>query len=273
MLSSNTEKFSQAISYIYKNLDNALTIEDVASKINISVASLKRLFQEAVEQSPGSFIRRMRMELAFRSLQDLNKSVLEIALESGFEDQAAFARSFKKIFGYPPREARQVLNIIGELDSIKLKEPEIIELNEITLQVFTKQGLYFESAPAAWDELKSRLTEQELSDDFSGLYVGIGHDNPHDGEVSADQVRFSAGVSHLSRTIAADSLTLSAGKYARFEYHGKPHKMGLAYHFIWGQWSSESEKCIDSERLAFTISSQFPDGMHAQERAIFVPLK
>jgi hypothetical protein len=42
--------------------------------------------------------------------------------------------------------------------------------------------------------LKNIWVRKALGDDFTGTFIAIGHDNPHDGEIAEDQVRFSAGV-------------------------------------------------------------------------------
>lgn len=265
------EKFGEIVRFIYRNIDRPIKLEDIAKHAGISLAALKRLFQAAVEQSPGAFIRRLRMELAFQSLQNRDASILEIALASGFEDQAAFARRFKQLFGYSPSKARKKTNIIKAFENIKLEEPDIIELNNIPLQAITEIGLYFESAPKAWNKLRKELNKDELSDDFGGIFIGIGHDNPHEGNVDEDKVRFSAGVSYLERNIDANPMIIKGGKYARFRYMGKSNNLGLAYHYIFGQWVNA--KKIDKQKPPILIFEKFPENFAEENILIHVPLK
>ena len=145
----NNANFIKAIRFIYDHIDQPIELADIAKSVGISVSTLKRLFIEATNQSPGAFIRRIRLEFSFRSLQSRKDSILEVALSSGFEDQSAFARRFKETFGYPPREARKKLNIVSELESISLDEPDIVELTDLPIQAVTEKGLYFEAAPKA----------------------------------------------------------------------------------------------------------------------------
>jgi AraC-like DNA-binding protein/DNA gyrase inhibitor GyrI len=246
----NNSNFAKAVNFVYNNIDKPLTLDDIAKDASISVATLKRLFQETTNESVGAFIRKMRMELAFRSLQSKNESVLEIALAAGFDDHSAFSRRFKETFGYSPSIARQKLNIVNELESISLEEPDIVELTNLDIQSVTETGLYFECAPKAWGNLKQKLNADELSDDFSGLFIGIGHDNPHDGQVEANKVRFTAGVTLVDRNLGLNQMTLSAGLYARFRYFGKPANLGLAYHYIFGKWLQNSEFKINNSCYA-----------------------
>ncbi len=264
--------FVKAVKFIYLNLDQPLLLEDVAKATHLSLSSLKRLFLEATGVSVGTFIRRLRMERAFRSLKNQDFAILEIALQSGFEDHSAFARSFKDNFGYSPTVARTKFNIIDELEFISLEEPEIVELDNITIQMVTKQGLYFEAAPLAWQSLKEHLSSAELNDDFVGTFIGIGHDNPHDGEIPEHKVRFSAGVAFSPQDLKIECHTIPGGTYARFKYKGKIHNLGLAYHYIYGKWSTQYGLNINHAIPAFIAFSRFPDDAFQEETlALYVP--
>ncbi|NBV40497.1 helix-turn-helix domain-containing protein, partial [bacterium] len=213
--------FIKAIRFMYDHIDQPITLDAVAQAARLSISSLKRLFLEKTNLSVGAFLRKMRMELAFCSLQNKQDSILEIALNSGFEDHSAFSRCFKDTFGYSPTHARNKINIIHELEAVTLQEPEFVTLNDISIQAVTKQGLYFECAPQAWHALQEKLQTINIDDDFGGMFIGIGHDNPHDGEIAHDQVRFSAGVSFLDTNLGIDKITLPSGLYAKFNYEGK----------------------------------------------------
>lgn len=269
----NHNNFVKAVKFVHENIDQAITLEDIAKATSISVSSLKRLFLEATNVSVGAFIRHLRMERAFRSLKNKQISVLEVALSSGFEDHSAFARAFKENFGYSPTCAREKINIVDELDCVSLEEPEIVEIDEIKVQSVTKQGTYFEAAPLAWQSLKTYLTSAELDDDFTGTFIGIGHDNPHDGDVKEDQVRFSAGISLCSRELNIQHRVIAKGMYAKFNYTGKPNNLGLAYHYIYGPWSTQSQLTINAHIPAFMVFDGFPEGLKEQNIAIYVPLQ
>lgn len=272
MTEITNENFIKLVRYIYAHIDQPLTLERLAELIGVSISSLKRIFREATGQSPGTFIRRLRMEYAFRSLQSQQDNILEVALSAGFEDQSAFARRFKETFGYSPREARTKLNIVNELESITLVEPDIVELADLPIQSITEVGLYFESAPRAFRRLKKTLTIDELSDDSLNLYIGIGHDNPHEGVVKEDQVRFTAGVAFVERELGVEQMIISGGRYARFHFFGKSNNLGLAYHYIYGQWSEHSGNQIDKNKPAFTEFDCFPEPLKEYNILIHVPL-
>ncbi len=268
----NSSNFIKAVKFIYQNLDEPISIELIAKNIGVSISTLKRLFLDASGSSVGSFIRRLRMERAFRSLKNKEESILEIALSSGFEDASAFARTFKANFGYSPSFARNKINIVSELECVSLEDPEIIEIDEFKIQAVTKQGLYFEAAPLAWKTLEGYLSEEMLDDDFTGTFIAIGHDNPHDGEIAEDRVRFSAGVAYLSADLRIESITIAGGEYAKFNYSGKLNNMGLAYHYIYGAWLNKSSVKIDDIKSAFMIMDKFPNNFEESRVSIYVPI-
>ncbi|QDP72480.1 AraC family transcriptional regulator [Legionella israelensis] len=264
-------KFIEAVRYIYDHIDQPFTLKDVAEHIHLSLSTLKRVFAEATGQTPGEFIRKLRMELAFCSLKSKNNSVLEVALSSGFDSQSSFSRCFKQIFGYMPKVARKKLNIISELNCVTLDEPDIVDLKAIHLQCVTEQGLYFESAPKAWKRLEQKLLANKANNVCSGLFIGIGHDNPHEGKVPVDKVRFTAGITLVSNNLGLNEYIIQQGKYARFRYYGKANNLGLAYHYIYGQWSEQPGNKIDRNRPAFNLFDHLPDAIKDHHILIHVP--
>ncbi len=271
---SNNPNFIKAITYIYKQIDKPLTLDQIAQHVGISTASLKRLFIDATEQSAGSFIRKLRMEHAFKSIHQKKNSILETALEVGFEDHAAFSRCFKNIFGYTPSIGRKKIHLVDELESIQLEEPTIVELDNIVVQAATAQGTYFQAAPEAWDQLEKQIDKAEIDDDSTATFIGIGHDNPHEQKIAHDQVRFSACIAHTEKKYPhLQTTTIVGGLYAQFHYHGKLINLGLAYHYIFGAWNNTNNNSIDHARPAFIIFDQFPSNFKKQNLIISVPIK
>lgn len=266
------ENFIKTVRYIYAHIDDQLDLLTLANAVGLSVSTLKRLFAEATNKTPAAFIKRVRMEFAFRSLQSRGDSILEVALRAGFEDQSAFARRFKEMFGYSPKEAKHKLNIVSELEAVTLEDPDIVDLDSFTFQGVTEQGLYYQCAPKAWENLKNSLVGECTDEDFSGLFIGIGHDNPHDGEVTHNEVRFTAGVTFINKNPELTTLSIQAGKYARFYFKGKLNNLGVAYHYIYGKWQTESKWRISNTAPSFMLLDRFPDGMNEHDVMIHTPL-
>jgi AraC family transcriptional regulator, exoenzyme S synthesis regulatory protein ExsA len=88
-----------------------LTIEDFAKIAFRSVASFKRDFKAAFQTTPGKWLLRKRLENANQLLHTTNKSVSEIAFESGFENNTHFSRVFKDQYGMSPFHHRKQAGI------------------------------------------------------------------------------------------------------------------------------------------------------------------
>ncbi|AIG01926.1 AraC family transcriptional regulator [Pseudomonas fluorescens] len=100
-------------SYVQKVIDESLSQPGLspmglASRLNISVRHLYRLFEEQ-DDSVCRYIQRARLK---RSADDLtnpflrSESITAIAYKWGFTDSAHFSRSFKKQFELSPKEFR-----------------------------------------------------------------------------------------------------------------------------------------------------------------------
>jgi AraC-like DNA-binding protein len=89
------------------NFTYNLSIEEFARIAGRSVATFKREFQKNYQTTPGKWLTQKRLEHARRLLEGSQKSVGEIADDSGFENITHFSRVFKKKYGLSPLNYRQ----------------------------------------------------------------------------------------------------------------------------------------------------------------------
>ena len=82
------------------------TLADLAAADGRSPFHLQRIFSAEVGESPLQFSRRVRLQRAAASLLVTGKSVLEIALDAGFESPEGFTRAFRAMFSQSPRQFR-----------------------------------------------------------------------------------------------------------------------------------------------------------------------
>ena len=88
--------------------DAGLTIEDVASAVNVSSRHLSNLF--APHDSPAAFLRRERLRRAREELLDPRMTrvgVGEIGARWGYPEPSTFGRAFVREFGETPSELRR----------------------------------------------------------------------------------------------------------------------------------------------------------------------
>jgi len=85
------------------NPDHDLSIEIAASRIGVSRSTLMRLFRQETGMSFGRWCQQARMLNALGLLAE-GRSVLNVALDCGYQSPSAFAAVFRRTLGKTPRE-------------------------------------------------------------------------------------------------------------------------------------------------------------------------
>lgn len=89
------------------NLSEEVSILKLAEKYELSPWHFQRLFKGLVGDSLGSYMRGRRLSKAAILLKETDRSIIDIALEVGFQSHEAFSRSFKSFFDSTPKDVRQ----------------------------------------------------------------------------------------------------------------------------------------------------------------------
>ena len=95
----NTELISKAIHYAKKNFNNTdMSVENVADFAGFSIDYFNRIFLAHTGFTVMSYVNYMRIKKAVELLRTTDKTVLDIALEVGYDSHEGFIKAFKKIF-------------------------------------------------------------------------------------------------------------------------------------------------------------------------------
>lgn len=106
---SKSAAVKKAVHFIIDNAsDEKLTLSDVLQHVKVSRATFSRHFQNALGQNFTHFLQSIRLETARNLLTSTDKSITEIAYESGFSNLSHFNFLFKKRWDKTPRELRAV---------------------------------------------------------------------------------------------------------------------------------------------------------------------
>ena len=100
------ERIKEAMTYMQQNFSGKVRLEDVADSLAISKSELCRCFRRVLKVSPMEYLIQFRLEEAGRQLLSTDKSVTQIALETGFDSPSHLGRFFLKEFGCTPRQYR-----------------------------------------------------------------------------------------------------------------------------------------------------------------------
>jgi AraC family transcriptional regulator len=87
---------------IHEHMALSLTLNEMAACAGYSPYQFARLFKATTGVAPHRFVLRLRLQRACRLLQEGKTSHADVALATGFYDQAHFANMFRRAFGVTP---------------------------------------------------------------------------------------------------------------------------------------------------------------------------
>ncbi|WP_348628880.1 GlxA family transcriptional regulator [Mesorhizobium sp. M1E.F.Ca.ET.063.01.1.1] len=100
------QRIKAALIFMESYTEDAVPISQLAAEVGLSRRQLERLFQAELKSSPALVYRKVRLERAKRLVVETRAPMLEIAIETGFENASHFSRSFREHFGYAPSTLR-----------------------------------------------------------------------------------------------------------------------------------------------------------------------
>ena len=101
------EELLPLLAQLTKVDDEMKTLADLAAADGRSPFHLQRIFSAKIGESPLQYSRRVRLQRSAAALLVTSKSVLDIALDAGFESPEGFSRAFKTMFGMSPNRFRK----------------------------------------------------------------------------------------------------------------------------------------------------------------------
>ena len=85
-----------------------LSLEQIAAQLNYSPFHLCRLFRKHTGQSIHQYLTQLRLRTSLEYVTQANTDLTSLALQLGFASHSHFTESFRKTFGTPPSELRNV---------------------------------------------------------------------------------------------------------------------------------------------------------------------
>lgn len=96
-----------ALDYIKDNLNNELSLETIASELNLSHYYFCSLFKQSIGVSPWQYVIKQRVERAKQLLKNSELAISEVALACGFSNQSHLNKHFSKATGIAPNRYRR----------------------------------------------------------------------------------------------------------------------------------------------------------------------
>lgn len=93
--------------YLMNNYREEVDLKRLASLVNMAEGSLCRFFKMNMGMTLFEYLNQIKVEFACKLLMDKDLSILEICLDSGFNNLSHFNKQFKKTTGATPSEYRK----------------------------------------------------------------------------------------------------------------------------------------------------------------------
>ena len=103
--SPETKFLQKVIHFINEDIGNAtFGAGDLADKLHLSESQIYRKLKAITDKSTAVFIRSIRLQKAKELIETTDKTISEIAYDTGFNDPSWFSRAFKEEFGLAPSD-------------------------------------------------------------------------------------------------------------------------------------------------------------------------
>lgn len=97
----------KALALMHERPEHGWTVDDLARDVGLSRSAFHDRFVQYVGQPPMQYLANWRIQVGARLLRESNRNVATIALEVGYDSEAAFSRAFKRLMNVPPAAWRK----------------------------------------------------------------------------------------------------------------------------------------------------------------------
>lgn len=115
-IASRQKAVERVITAVSQNLDEPLTMADMARIAYLSPFHFNRVFHQITGLPPTQFLYAMRLEKAKRLLLTTKMSITDICFEVGYNSLGTFTSRFTNLVGLSPREYRRLAKQIRSFD-------------------------------------------------------------------------------------------------------------------------------------------------------------
>ncbi len=273
---------NKAINYIFENIDEDITVDDVARHCSYSKYHLMRMFKEDTDEALYQFIKRVRLERsAWRLKVEKDKSITEIGADYGYSP-SNFATAFKKHLNLSPAGFRKISEQMVEqspfshgisLDELEESEKLITveQLNSFMVVYERKKGNYH-NLPEEWCKFIKKY--EHLSSEDT-LYIECTIDDPSITDEDRCMYELCQTISPdhpaLKEDISIFTHTFDGGKYAVYHFKGFPQFLFMVYQEVFCRWLSNTGNQLDERPILDIYRNIGDDGY--MEIDICFPLK
>lgn len=113
LIGLNQPKLMDAVVLMEANIEEPLSLDDMANYLAISRRQLERLFQKNLNYSPSRYYLELRLNRARQLLLQTNMPIIDVAISCGFSTSPHFSKCYSGQYGKPPRSERMAPALVG----------------------------------------------------------------------------------------------------------------------------------------------------------------
>ena len=101
------DRLIKAAELMEANIEEPLSLDEVAAAIGVSRRQIERLFKRHLDQVPTKYYLELRLRRARELLLQTSMSIMDVTTACGFQSPPHFSKCYRSAFGYPPSVERR----------------------------------------------------------------------------------------------------------------------------------------------------------------------
>ena len=108
LIGASQPRLVDAVTLMESNIEEPLTLDEVANYVGISRRQLERLFNRYLHCAPSRYYLELRLSKARLLLLQTSIPVIDVAISCGFSTAPHFSKCYSDLYGKPPSNERRV---------------------------------------------------------------------------------------------------------------------------------------------------------------------
>lgn len=109
LIGASQPRLVDAVTLMESNIEEPLTLDEVANYVGISRRQLERLFNRYLHCAPSRYYLELRLSRARLLLLQTSVAVIDVAISCGFSTAPHFSKCYSDLYGKPPSAERRAL--------------------------------------------------------------------------------------------------------------------------------------------------------------------
>lgn len=278
------ERFVMVCDYITRHLDEPLTLELLSRIACCSPYHFHRQFSAFSGQPLYRYIQWLRLRHAsWRLAFNPQDKIIDIALDSGFQNPESFSRAFRTAFGKSPRQFRQQPDWQDwhqRVPKIASQEPQMMDVKIVDFPQTPVAMLQHRGSPARVNESAATFIAWRKSTGLSPVHqsktFGIAWDDPATTPPEAFRMDICGSVTAAIPENAYGVINgeIAGGRYAVGRHAGSLDSLSQTVWSLFRDWLPGSGEALRDDPVFFHYLNFVHDvPEHELQTDIYIPLK